>query len=92
MWLSAFKRVLIAPEDGVLMHTYRRGDVLKHRPSAGLIHPSTERYGALTLPLPPHLSKVSWCLTPVILASQEVEIRRILVESQPGQIVQKTQS
>jgi hypothetical protein len=30
--------------------------------------------------------------TPVILASQEAEIRRIMVQSQPGQIVHKTLS
>jgi hypothetical protein len=30
--------------------------------------------------------------TPVILASQEAEIRRITVRSQPGQIIQKTLS
>jgi hypothetical protein len=28
-----------------------------------------------------------WWLTPVILATQEAEIRRIMVRSQPGQIV-----
>jgi hypothetical protein len=31
-------------------------------------------------------------LTPVILATQEAEIRRITVQSQPGQIVQETLS
>jgi hypothetical protein len=31
-------------------------------------------------------------LMPVILATQEAEIRRIMVRSQPGQIVCKTQS
>jgi hypothetical protein len=31
-------------------------------------------------------------LTPVILATQEVEIRKIVVQSQPGQIVLKTLS
>jgi hypothetical protein len=30
---------------------------------------------------------VCWWLTPVILAIQEAEIRRIMVQSQPGQIV-----
>jgi hypothetical protein len=36
----------------------------------------------------------SWaqCLTPEILASQVAEIRRIMVQSQPGQIVCKTLS
>jgi hypothetical protein len=32
----------------------------------------------------------SWWLTPVILAIQEAEIRRIMVQSQPRQIVHKT--
>jgi hypothetical protein len=40
------------------------------------------------------LNKKVWVgcqwLTPVILATQEVEIRRITVQSQPGQIVHKT--
>jgi hypothetical protein len=34
----------------------------------------------------------SWWLTPVILAIQEAEIRRIMVQSQPGQMVHKTLS
>jgi hypothetical protein len=33
-----------------------------------------------------------WWLTPVILATQEAEIRRILVWNQPRQIVQETLS
>jgi hypothetical protein len=33
-----------------------------------------------------------WWLTPVILATQEAEIRGITVWSQPGQIVHETQS
>jgi hypothetical protein len=36
----------------------------------------------------------AWCrwLVPIILATQEAEIRRITVQSQPGQIVQETLS
>jgi hypothetical protein len=33
-----------------------------------------------------------WWLTPIILTTQEAEIRRILVQSQPGQIVHETLS
>jgi hypothetical protein len=33
-----------------------------------------------------------WWLTPVILATQEAEIRRITVQSHPGQIVRETLS
>jgi hypothetical protein len=32
-------------------------------------------------------SSRSWWLTPVILATQESEIRRIVMQSQPGKIV-----
>jgi hypothetical protein len=35
----------------------------------------------------PHKARCQW-LTPIILATQEAEIRRILVQSQAGQIVQ----
>jgi hypothetical protein len=37
------------------------------------------------------LSWVQW-LIPVILATQEAEVRRIVVQSQPGQIVHETLS
>jgi hypothetical protein len=33
-----------------------------------------------------------WWLTPVILATQEAEVRRIMVQSHPRQIVRKTPS
>jgi hypothetical protein len=33
-----------------------------------------------------------WWLTPIILATQEAEFRRIMVQSQPRQIVYKTLS
>jgi hypothetical protein len=33
-----------------------------------------------------------WWLTPTILATQEAEVRRITVRSQPGEIVQETLS
>jgi hypothetical protein len=33
-----------------------------------------------------------WWLTPLILGTQEAEIRRIMVQSQPGQIVFETLS
>jgi hypothetical protein len=35
---------------------------------------------------------VLWWLTPVILATQVAEIRRIVVQSQPGQVFHKTLS
>jgi hypothetical protein len=31
-----------------------------------------------------------WCFMPVILATQEADIRRMVVWSQPGEIVRKT--
>jgi hypothetical protein len=42
----------------------------------------------------PHHKRPSgcWWLTPVILATQEAEIRRIMVRSQPRQIVHETLS
>jgi hypothetical protein len=33
-----------------------------------------------------------WCLTSVILATQEAEIRRVVIQSQPRQIVRETLS
>jgi hypothetical protein len=40
---------------------------------------------------PVNRAKCHW-LTPVILATQEAEIRRIAVQSHPGQIVRETLS
>jgi hypothetical protein len=39
-----------------------------------------------------HFVTRHWWLTPVILPTQEADIRRIVFQSQPGQIVPKTQS
>jgi hypothetical protein len=39
-----------------------------------------------------YLGAGGWWLTPVILATQEAEITRIVVRSQPGQIVHETLS
>jgi hypothetical protein len=39
-----------------------------------------------------YLRAGGWWLTPVILATQEAEITRIVVRSQPGQIVHETLS
>jgi hypothetical protein len=36
------------------------------------------------------LERWSWWLRPVLLATWEAEIRRIMVRDQPGQIVRKT--
>jgi hypothetical protein len=36
------------------------------------------------------LAKCWWLITPVILDTQEAEIRRIMVQSQPRQIVRET--
>jgi hypothetical protein len=33
-----------------------------------------------------------WCLTPVIPATQESEIRRVTIQSQPGEIIHQTLS
>jgi hypothetical protein len=41
--------------------------------------------------LDPFLARRQW-LTPVILATQEAEIRRILVQSQPRQVLRETLS
>jgi hypothetical protein len=37
-----------------------------------------------------HFLARCWWLTPVILATQEAEIKRITVQSQPGQTVHET--
>jgi hypothetical protein len=46
------------------------------------------------MPQTVHLTKMARCpwLVPVILATQEAEIRRIVVWSQPGQMVHETLS
>jgi hypothetical protein len=46
----------------------------------------------LNSPLKEIIEAGHWWLTPIILAVQEVEIRRISVQSQPRQIVCKTLS
>jgi hypothetical protein len=38
----------------------------------------------------PHVPAGHWRLSPIILATQEAEIRKITVQSQPRQIVRKT--
>jgi hypothetical protein len=43
-------------------------------------------------PLHNHSFARHWWLTPIILTTQEAEIRRILVQSQPGQRVPETLS
>jgi hypothetical protein len=46
----------------------------------------------VSLILKNHLPARSWWLKPIILAIHEAEIRRIQVQSQPGQIVHETLS
>jgi hypothetical protein len=53
------------------------------------ISPNSSNSVVLTLK---EKEKPGWWLTPVIPATQEAEIRRMMVPSQPSQIVHKTLS
>jgi hypothetical protein len=56
--------------------------------------PPSTKHWCLQPPVPPQKEDVARCqlLTPVILATQEAEIRRIVVWNQPGQVVHETLS